>query len=150
MNLGALNPGAILKRVLSGAAAAGAVAASAGVAVVAAAFALYALMKEWIGQPGAAAVVALVFALIAGGAAMVAANMAAGEKAAQARAEAKRLAELPQQEPGLFERALSLAKERPFMAAGAAVAAGLIAMRNPAMVVTLITGALAKPARRKL
>ena len=142
------SPAAILKRVLSGAAAAGAVAAAAGVAVVAASFALYALLKEWIGQPGAAAVVALVFALIAGAAAAVAASMAAGDKS-KAKAEAKRLAETPPPETGLMDRALTLARERPFIAAGAAVVAGLLAIRNPALVTTLVTGALARGPRRK-
>ena len=142
-----MNPAAILKRVLSGAAAAGAIFACAAVFVVAASYALYALAKEWVGAPGAAAVVALVFALIAGVAAFVAFSGAKGPKITASSAKplkGKRGEPLAEESP--LDKIIDLARERPLIAAGAAVAAGLMALRNPLIVTTLIS-TLTKPRR---
>jgi hypothetical protein len=129
----------ILNRIMSGAAAVGAVAACAGVAVIAAAFALYALVREWLGEPAAAAVVALVFAIIAGAVTLVA------RRGVQGGAHRPRRGE-PEREPDPIERLIDLAKERPLIAAGAAAVAGMMALRNPLIVSTLIS-TLLKPRR---
>ena len=139
-----MNPAAILKRILSGAAAAGAIFACAAVAVVAASYALYALAKEWVGAPGAAAIVALAFALIAGVACLVAVSGAKGDKATAKPVKGKRGEPPPEVSP--LDKIIDLARERPLIAAGAAVAAGLMALRNPLIVTTLIS-TLTKPRR---
>ena len=138
-----MNPSAILKRVLSGAAAAGAIFACAAVVVIAASFSLYALVKDWLGAPAASAIVALVFALIAGVAFLVAMS---GTKSKPAKGAHKPKKGDPAPEASPMDRIIDLARERPVVAAGAAVAAGLMALRNPLIVTTLISS-LTKPRR---
>ncbi len=123
----------ILEKALPLVAAAAAVAAAVATAVVAAAFALYALVREPLGPAGAAAVVAAAFAAIA---ALIAAIVVI-------RAEAKRRNQPP--EPTLMERVGQLAREHPVMSAGGAIAAGLMALKNPALAATLVSAFLAKP-----
>lgn len=133
----------ILKRVLSGAAAAGAAAAAAAVVVVALAYAIYALAKMWLVPAGAAAVTAAVFAAAMG---IGAAVMASGAKGKGGGKAVKKLKH-PQDEPRtLLERALDTARERPVVAAAGALAAGLLALRNPALVATVI-GLINQPPR---
>jgi O-antigen ligase len=93
------------------------------VSVVAAAFALYAVLQPHLGAAGAAAVVAAVAAVIVGIAGLLAARKAE-EKAHPAAA------------PDAFffaEKALEMVKERPILTVGAGLAAGIIAFRNPAL-----------------
>lgn len=128
----------ILQRVLSGAAAAGAALAAAGVVVVAAAYALYALAKPFVGPAGAAGIVALAFAVILGVGAAVAMSAAKGKRPKKPHSDA---------EPrSLLDRALEMARERPLVAAAGAVAAGLLAIRNPAVVAAAL-GLMNQPPR---
>jgi hypothetical protein len=93
------------------------------VSVVAAAFALYAVIEPHLGAAGAAAIVAAVAALIVGIAGLLAAHKAE---------ERSR----PPPAPDGFafaERAIEMIKERPILTVGAGLAAGLIAFRNPAL-----------------
>lgn len=121
----------ILKRVLSAAAAAGAVLAGAGVVVVAAAYALYAWMKMYMPPAAASAVVAAVVAVIILVVALIALRGAKGKSHKPHHHEHK-------DEPrSLVDRGLELARERPLIAAGGALAAGLIALRNPALIAVL-------------
>ena len=113
----------IFEKTLTTLAAAAAIAAAAAVSVVAAAFALYAVLQPHLGSAGAAAVVAAVAAVIVGIAGLLAAHKAE-EKARPAPA------------PDGFafaERAIEMVKERPILAVGAGLAAGVIAFRNPAL-----------------
>ena len=120
-------------------AAAAAIAAAAGVAVVAAAFALYALLVPHVGAAGAAALVAAGAALTVALAGLIAANKARGKVHHAAAAD--------QPDMSLVWRIVEMAKQRPLIAAAAALAAGLFAMRNPAMIALLIKAFLDPPPR---
>ncbi len=108
-----------------------AMAAAAGVLVVSAAFAVYALLRTYIGPSGAAACVTLAAAIVLGVLALVLFRKAKGPhlnvkgKAADGSAS-------------LVERLTGLVSDRPVVAASAAVAAGLLAWRNPALVSTVL------------
>ncbi len=105
-----------------------AMAAAAGVLVVSAAFAVYALLRTYIGPSGAAACVTLAVAVLLGVVAMIMFSKSKGPKA-KARFEGS---------GGLVERMTDLVSDRPVVAAGAAVAAGLLAWRNPTLVSTVL------------
>ena len=122
----------LFAKVLSGAAAAGAACAAAGVITVAVAFAIYAFAKTYVGPAGGSAITALVFAVVLGVGLAVAASQAGGGKA---RKKAKQLEPEP---ANLMGRIMETAKERPFVAAAGAVAAGLLALRNPTLVATVL------------
>jgi hypothetical protein len=93
------------------------------VSVVAAAFALFAVLAPHLGAAGAAAVVAAVAAVIVG---------IAGLMAARKVEEKARPAPAPD---ALFfaEKAIEMVKARPILTVGAGLAAGIIALRNPAL-----------------
>ncbi len=112
----------IVGRIVTSVTAVSAMAAAAGVVVVAAAFAVFTLLQAHVGPSGAAAIIAAVLAVVLATAAVV---MLGRAKRGEARAAA------PPAEPGMAQRVVSMIGERPLMAAGAAVAAGLIAWRNP-------------------
>lgn len=127
---------------MSGAAAAGAAASAAGVVVVALAFALYALAKDYVGAAGASAITALVFAVVMGLGAALMSSRAKGGKA-----KPKKGRQTDHAGPRtLLERAMDTARERPVIAAAGALAAGLLALRNPALVATAI-GLINQPPR---
>jgi hypothetical protein len=134
----------ILQRVMSGAAAAGAAAAGGAVITVALAYALYAFAKIWLVPAASAAVVALVFAAVFGIGAAVMAGKARGGKAGGKTA--KHLKNAHEEPRTLLERAMDTARERPVVAAAGALAAGLLALRNPALVATVI-GLINQPPR---
>ena len=122
----------LLSKVLSGAAAAGAALAAAGVVVVAIAFAIYAFAKTYVGPAGGSAITALVFAAVLGVGLAVAAAQAGGGK------KAKKPKHLEPEPANLMGRIMETARERPFVAAAGAVAAGLLALRNPTLVATVL------------
>lgn len=122
----------IFEKTLMTLAVAAAIAAAAGVAVIAAAFAVFAVLAPSLGQAGAAAVVAATAALVVIVAVLIAASRA---KRLRLRHE-QYMAE--DADPGLMFRLLELAKQRPFLAAGAAAAAGLLALKNPILVATVV------------
>ena len=97
-------------------------AASAGVVVVSASYAIYTLLRIYLGPAGAGAVIAGVFALLL---AIVGVIVLKGGKAPKAA---------PPPRSSVVARVLDTLTERPVMAAGAAAAAGLIAWRNPRLV----------------
>ena len=105
-------------------AAAGAALAAAGVLVVALAFALYALMRDSANLSAAAAA-----AVVAGAVAAVFLILFAA-LAIKARSKPK--------EPPVVERLKTIVRERPIMAAGAALAAGVFAVKNPKAILPLI------------
>ena len=119
-----------MRRVLTGAASVAAVGTAAGVAVVAAAMALFHLSQDIMGSAGAYAVVALAAALVAviGG---LLGNFSF------------KRAPKPPPEPTLADTVGRMVRERPFLSAGAAIAAGLIAMKNPGVAGAVLTSFLA-------
>jgi len=120
------------KRILNLAAAVAAVAAAAAVCVVAASFAVYAVAREYIGPAGGAAVVAGLFALVAVVVALIATRKATPKKSA---------APPPPASP--VDKAISMAKDHPLVALGAAAVAVTVMVRNPATVTALISAFLA-------
>ncbi len=135
----------ILQRVMSGAAAAGAAAAGGAVVTVSLAYALYAFAKTWLVPAASAAVVALTFAAVFGIVAAVMAGRARG-KAGKGGKAAKPLKHAHDEPRTLLERAMDTARERPVVAAAGALAAGLLALRNPTLVATVL-GLINQPPR---
>jgi protein-S-isoprenylcysteine O-methyltransferase Ste14 len=123
----------IFEKTLVTLAAAAAIAAAAGVAVVAAAFALFAVLVPVTGTAGAAAIVAATAAFVVALAGLVAAARAKDTRRRQNDFAAQSAAD-----PSLIVKLFELAKQHPFVAAGAAAAAGIFALRNPALVAAVI------------
>lgn len=119
----------MIKRVLATALAAGAALGLAGSAVVALSFALYALLKPYITPAGASAGVALACVIVAG---IGFAILTRRTKGGGARPEVKKARDHAPGGGFGVDRLMDLARERPI--AAAAVAAGLVALRNPALV----------------
>ena len=95
--------------------------------VIALAFAIYALLRAPLGPAGAAAGVAALCALAIGLAGYFAARGAKAEP------------EPPETESfGLMERLLELVRDKPLASAGVALAAGLMVMRNPAVIGVIV------------
>ncbi len=111
----------ILRRLLLALMAAATFAAATAVIVVALAFGLYALIEPHWGRAGAAACVALAAAVLMG---LVGVSLSLA-------ARLKRLKKPVAPQGGLLERALAFVREKPIVAASAAVGAGLMAARNP-------------------
>jgi len=93
------------------------------VSVVAAAFALFALIEPRLGAAGAAAIVAAVAAVIVGIAGLLVARKAEIKPSRPAAPDGFAFA----------ERAIEMIRDRPILTVGAGLAAGLIALRNPAL-----------------
>lgn len=131
----------MIGRLVSFVVALAAAAAAAGVLVVSAAFAFYALVRTYIGPSGAAACVTVAAAIVLGGLAFFMFGRAKGPKAKVSKSEAG--------EGGLIDRLTGLVSDRPVVAASAAVAAGLLAWRNPTLVSTLLRMTEARPVDRR-
>ena len=129
----------MIKRVLTLAAAFAAIAAAAGVCVVALAYALYALVREYLTPAGASAVVAGVAALLIVLLAVLVLRKTTPKSLRQVAGA---------QEPTLTVRLVELARERPLVAGIGAVAAALVIARNPRIVTTIISAAVAGRAAR--
>jgi hypothetical protein len=102
-------------------------AAAVGIVIVAAAFAVFSLLQAYLGPSGAAAIIAAVIAVLLAAAALLVlsrADVAGGMRRGAA----------PAAGVGMQERIIYLIQDRPLLAAGAAVAAGLIAWRNPRLI----------------
>lgn len=113
--------------------AAGAIIVSAvGVAVVAAAFSVHALLLPMLGEAGSAALVAAAFAILAALAAMVAAL----------RVEPRQTT--PEPSP-LIDLLLDLVRAKPLISSAVAALVGLILSRNPELLATLIRTFTAAP-----
>jgi len=135
----------IFERTLKMAAAAAAVAAGVLISVGCAAFALFVFLQDHIGAAGAAA---LVSALFLGFSALIA-LFATQRPQSGAPPAAGTDAGLPPFDLsgfGLGEKIGDLVQERPLVAAGAAVALGLVAVRNPELVLMLARSVLKPPA----
>lgn len=131
-------------------AAAAVVASAAAVTCVAGGYGLYAIFREFLDPPWAAFLTAAVFAVVAW--------IAAGVMRAKARSgEPRRESGGPfaafrgggsHESGSMTERLADLARERPLMAGAAAVAAGFLVLRNPALV-AIVTAALSERNRRR-
>ena len=111
----------IFRRILMALVMAAMFAAGSAVAVVALAFALYAFVEPRLGRVGAAATVAFATAalLMFGGLALAWAGLRNPPKAS------------PSTSGGLLERGLEFLQQKPIVAATAAVGVGIMAIRNP-------------------
>jgi hypothetical protein len=109
----------IFRRLLFLLAAATMLAVSAGVIVIALAYALFALVKPYVGPAGASAIVALAAALLIGLIGLTFALMGRRPKRKLAEPES------------VTERVVDFVKSKPITAVGGAIAAGILAIRNP-------------------
>jgi len=109
----------IVRRLLFMLAGASALAVSAGVIVVALAYALFALVKPYVGPAGGAAVVAGSAALLIG---------LIGLMLSMAARPPRRK---PSEDGNIVERLMDFVKDKPITAIGGAIAAGVLAVRNP-------------------
>jgi hypothetical protein len=123
----------LIRKALLLVAVAAAIAAASGTLVVALAFALYALVREYAGPAWAGAAVAGAAALLMIILALVVALQA----------------KLHKREPSLGERAAAFVKEKPVTAAAAALAAGVVAVRNPKALLGMLMVFLEPKSRRK-
>lgn len=110
-------------------AAGAAVVAATAVSVVALAIALYAVLEGPFGAAGAAAAVAAVFALLIALVGLVAAN----------RSRHNHDKNHGHDHLGIAEKIIDIAKQKPLVATAAAIAAGVLALRNPALVGVILT-----------
>lgn len=111
----------IFRRLLFLLAGATVLAVGAGVIVVALAFALYAFVETYVGRPGAAAIVALAAAILIGLVGFLLTRVG-------------RLKTRPRKagEPEtITDRVVDFVRSRPVTAIAGAVAAGILAVRNP-------------------
>lgn len=126
----------MIKKLVLGVIALSAVATAVGVALVSAAFAVYASLVTDLGPPGAAAAVAGIAALLVAVLGLVVALRAKGRPH-------------PHAEPSLMDTIGGIARERPMLAAGGALLAGLIALKNPKLAAGLASAFLAGKAADK-
>jgi protein-S-isoprenylcysteine O-methyltransferase Ste14 len=124
-----------MDKALTAIAAAAALAAAAVVGVVAAAFALFAGFSLLVGQAWAAAIVAAAAALF------VLIAILAVRSGGAPRRRHRRDDEAP--DASLVQKVVELAKEHPLIAVGAAVGAGIYAIRNPQLVAAVVTAFMA-------
>lgn len=111
------------------------------VAVIAAAFAIFAGLEPVLGAAGAAAIVAGLFGLLAGVAIAVVALKAGHPGHRDHDGDGR-------PDFSFMERILEMAKDRPLLSVAALVAGGVILFRNPAMVATIAAVFLDKPKGR--
>lgn len=141
--------GGVLKRGAGIAAGLGLVLGAAGTLVVALCFAIYAALRDPLTPAGASAVVVLIAAVLMGVGAFV---LLRGGKSKAGHPHDKLTPHAGHDAPvGLMDRALDLARDKPAIAAGAALAAGLLALRNPTLigaVIGAVTARANQPLRR--
>jgi hypothetical protein len=131
----------MIERTLMALAAAAAIAAAAAVGVFSAFFALYALIEPQLGAPWAAAIVAVTAAAVVGLAGLIAARKAEGDHHHQAFSGGA----AGGRDSGLIDTVIQIVRERPLLSAGAAVAAGLYALRNPSLAAAVLRAFMDKP-----
>jgi hypothetical protein len=120
----------IFRRLALALAAAACLAAAAGTAIVALAFALYALLRDQLGPAGAAACVVLAAVILAALAGLILMQVAHVGKKPRARRG-------PGGAAGLGDGLADLVRDRPFAAAALAAAVGWVITRSPGLASTL-------------
>ena len=121
----------IVQRVVAAVIAATSAAVAAVVVIVSAIYAVFALLVNYVSAAGATAIIAGAIAVVLMGVAL----------AFRQRAKAPKLKTSSVSAPAdvsVSERLLGLAQDKPIVAATAAVAAGLLAWRNPKLVGTVL------------
>ena len=118
----------IFRRLLFLLAGATALAVSAGIVVVALAFALYALAEPYVGRAGAAGIVALAAAILIGLLGFILA-MSGRRRARKPK---------PGEPETITDRIFDFVRSKPVTAIAGAVAAGILAVRNPGYLGSLI------------
>jgi hypothetical protein len=136
----------IVRRVVFAVAALAATAAASGVLVVAAAFALYQLLRQVLTPAEAGGVLALAAAIVCVIGALV---FVAQMKLPNLKGVAARKSAATSETSSLPSRVVEFARERPFVAAGAAVAAGLLALANPSLVTAVMRGFVTRRTPRR-
>ncbi len=126
----------MIKKVILWIITASALATAVGVALVAAAFAVYSVLLGSLGAPGAAGAVAGGAALIVLGFGLFSGLRASGR--------------LPTPEPSLVDKLTQIAREKPMLAAGGALLAGLVALKNPKLAAGLASAFMAGKAAEKV
>jgi hypothetical protein len=121
---------AIIRKVIISLIAAAMLAASAAVLVVSAAFALFALLRGYVGGPGAAALTALAAAVLMAVVALGFAAWAKGPKKAKPGVAGS--------DQDMLARLIGMAQDKPVIAAGALVGAIFLAIRNPALTAIVV------------
>ena len=132
---------AILRKIIVSLIAGSMLAVSAGVLVVSAAFAVFGVLKAWVGPPGAAALTALAAAILMG---VVAVSF-------EAWAQSSKSGKNPQNDQDLVQRLIAMAQERPILSAGALAGVVALAIRNPALVAIVVKAFLdpkSRPAKK--
>jgi hypothetical protein len=111
----------IFQRLLRAFVAIVAISTAAGVAVVSAAFAVFALLRPYAGEAGAAAIICGVCAL----AVLLGGILAAPRGRRRSRSDGP---------TAVADDLMELVRDKPIASAGVAVAAGIMAMRNPRVI----------------
>ncbi len=132
----------IVRRVVFAVAALAAIAAAAGVLVVSASFAVYQALRQVLTPAEAGAVIALAAAILCAVCALIFAAQVKLPKLSRAPMRGAARA-------NPIDQIVEMARERPFLAAGAAAAAGLLAFANPALVTAVMRAFITpRPPRR--
>ena len=126
----------MMERTLMALAAGAAIAAAAAVGVFSAFFALFAFIEPFVGTAGAAAIISGASALAVGIAGFLAARKAEGDRKTTTTAAP---------DATLIEVIIGVVRDRPLLSAGAAVAAGIYALRNPQLAAAVIRAFMDKP-----
>ncbi|WP_374574024.1 hypothetical protein [Phenylobacterium sp.] len=113
-----------------------AISTAAAAGIIAACYALFAALAPWLGPAGASGLVAAAVFLIIG---LIGLMIAAGTGP---RARAKAEQDLP-------AKLIQLARDKPIVAVGAMIAAGVVLARNPKIVATAVTAFMAGRGDRK-
>ena len=130
----------IVGRTIAAVTAAVALATATMLCVAAAACALFWVLEPVVGRAGSAALLSGLLALIVA----ISVLIAVSRPSRPARASP----ETGQTDFGFIDRIIGMAKDRPLLSLGAALAAGLIAVRNPALVATIVAAFMDKPQNR--
>ena len=119
---------AILRKIIFAIVGAAVLAASAAVMVVAAAMAVYGVLRPYLGAPGAAAVIVLAAGLLLLVVGLILERwiLKPGHK------------HRPEDEQDLLQRLIGMAQDRPLIAVGALIGAIFLAIRNPALTAVVV------------
>lgn len=117
------------------------VATAAAACVVFAVLALFWVLEPLVGQAGAAALVAGLLAVVVAIIIVVMMSRGGHHHAHHHHGEGGPT------DFAFVDRLIDMAKDRPLLSLGAALAAGLIAVRNPALVATIVAAFVDRPKR---
>jgi len=122
---------AILRKLIIAVVGAAMLGASAAVMVVAAALALYGVLKPYFGGPGAAATIVLAAGLL-----MLAVGLLLERRLMKAGGHKAHPG--PQDEQDVLQKLIGMAQDKPLIAAGALIGAIFLAIRNPALTAVVV------------